>query len=76
MSSVVIFRVRHVMIAIGLMAASLGSASASPNTITVQQRATPVAEAIEELERRYSWQITYEDPPYVYYGDILPMCRI
>jgi hypothetical protein len=69
MSSVVILRARHAIIAMGLMAAFLGNASASPNTITVQ-RARPVAEAIEELEKRYGWQITYEDPPYVYYGDI------
>jgi len=69
MSRVVIFRARHVMIAMGLMAAFLGNASASPKTITVQ-RPTPVAEAVEELDKRYGWQITYEDPPYVYYGDI------
>jgi hypothetical protein len=76
MSRVVIFRARHAMIAMGLlMAAFLGNASASPNTITVQ-KARPVAEAIEELERRYGWQITYEDPPYVYYGDITEVTGI
>jgi hypothetical protein len=75
MPRVVIFRALHVMLAMGLMAAFLGNASASPNTITVQ-RARPVAEAIEELERRYGWQITYEDPPYVYYGDITEVTGI
>ena len=69
MSSAVIFRARQVMIAMGLMAAFLDNASASPNTITVQS-GRPVAEAIEELETRYGWQITYEDPPYVHYSDI------
>ena len=36
MLSGVIFRARHVMIAMGLMAAFLCNASASPNTVTVQ----------------------------------------
>ncbi|MGH6848622.1 MAG: hypothetical protein ACREC0_14675, partial [Methylocella sp.] len=72
MSSVVIFRARQVMIAICLMAAFSCNASASPNTITVQgQTGRPVAEAIEELEKRYGWQINYEDPPYVHYSDIV-----
>ncbi len=72
MSSVVIFRARQAMIAICLMAAFLGNASASPNTVTVQgQSGRPVAEAVRELERRYDWQITYEDPPYVHYSDIV-----
>ncbi len=69
MLSGVIFRARHVMIAMGLMAAFLCNASASPNTVTVQS-GRPVAEAIQELEKRYGWQITYEDPPYVHYSDI------
>jgi hypothetical protein len=30
----------------------------------------PVAEAILELDMRYGWQITYEDPPYVHYSDL------
>jgi hypothetical protein len=71
MSNMVIFRARHVMIAMCLIAAFLGSASASAKTITVQGRTgRPVAEAVEELDKRYDWQITYEDPPYVYYGDL------
>jgi len=68
-STVVIFRAPHVMIAIGLMVTFFGNASASPNTVTVQS-GRPVAEAIQELEKRYGWQITYEDPPYVHYSDI------
>ncbi|MGH6837924.1 MAG: hypothetical protein ACREDT_03830 [Methylocella sp.] len=70
MSSVVIFRARQVMVAMCLMAAFSCNASASPKTITVQS-GRPVAEAVEELERRYDWQITYEDPPYVHYSDIV-----
>jgi hypothetical protein len=30
----------------------------------------PLASAIQELEKRYEWVITYEDPPYIYTGDI------
>jgi hypothetical protein len=30
----------------------------------------PLARAIYTLEQRYGWVITYEDPPYVYVGDI------
>jgi hypothetical protein len=67
--SVVIFRARHVMIAMGLMVTFLGNAGASPTTISVQD-GRPVAEAIQELEITYGWQITYEDPPYNHYSDI------
>ena len=70
MSRVVIFRARHVMIAMGLMAAFLGNASASPKTITVQ-RPTPVAEAVEELDKRYGTRILP-----MFTMAILPMCRI
>jgi hypothetical protein len=69
MSNVVMFRARRLMIAIGLMAAFLGNASASPNTLTVRDP-RPVAKAIEELDTRYGWQITYEDPPYIHDSDI------
>jgi hypothetical protein len=69
MFSVVIFRARHVMIAMGLMVTFLGNASASPNTVTVQDP-RPVAKAIQELEKRYGWRITYEDPPYSDNSDI------
>jgi hypothetical protein len=69
MSRVMIFRARQLLMAMGLMAAFLGNASASPNTITVQD-ARPVAKAIQELEKRYGWQITYEDPPYSHYSDL------
>ena len=44
-------------------------AGALADTITVQDP-RPVAKAIEELESRYGWQITYEDPPYVHASDI------
>jgi hypothetical protein len=63
MSSVVMFRARRVMITVGLMVTFLGNASASPDTLTVQDP-RPVAKAIQELNKRYGWQITYEDPPY------------
>jgi hypothetical protein len=69
MSSVVIFRAPHVMIAIGLIVTFMGNASASPNTLTVQDP-RPVAKAIQELDKRYGWQITYEDPPYSRYSDM------
>jgi hypothetical protein len=54
---------QRVMATMGLMAAFLVNASAASNTITVQD-ARPVAKAIQELNERYGWQITYEDPPY------------
>jgi hypothetical protein len=69
MFSVVICRARHVTIAVGLMVTFLGNASASPNTITVQG-GRPVAEAIQELNKRYGWQITYEDPPNIHFSDL------
>jgi hypothetical protein len=71
MFSVVIFRARHVMMAMGLIVSFLGNASAAPNTNTVTvQGGRPVARAIQELEKRYGWLITYEDPPYTHYSDI------
>ncbi|MGI8568807.1 MAG: hypothetical protein ACR2KT_06910 [Methylocella sp.] len=63
MFDVVIFRARHVILTIGLMGIFLTNASGAPNTLTVQD-ARPVAKAIEELDKRYGWQITYEDLPY------------
>ena len=45
MLSVVIFRARHVMITMGLIVTFLGNASASPNTVTVQDP-RPVAEEL------------------------------
>jgi hypothetical protein len=69
MLRVVIFRARQVMLTVGLMVTFLGNATASPNTITVQG-GRPVARAIQELEKRYGWRITYEDPPYSHYSDI------
>ena len=57
------------MIAMGLMTAFLGNASASPNTLTVQD-ARPIAKAIQELNKRYGWRITYEDPPYRHSSDV------
>ena len=63
MSTVVIFSARHVMLTMGLIVTFLGNASASPNTVTVQDP-RPVANAIQELEKRYGWLITYVAPPY------------
>jgi len=63
------------MLAMVLMAAFSSNASASPNTITVQDP-RPVAAAVLELDKRYGWRITYEDPPYVYYGDITEVTGI
>ncbi len=69
MFRVVIFRARHVMMAMGVMVTLLGNASAAPNTITVRDP-RPVAETIQELEKRHVWRITYEDPPYIHYSEI------
>jgi hypothetical protein len=69
MLNIVIFRARHVMIIMGLMGTFLGNAGASPNSLTVQD-ARPVAKAIQELEKRYGWRITYEDPPYSHSSDM------
>jgi hypothetical protein len=69
MLNVMIFRASHVMIAIGPHGGFLSNASASPNTITVQDP-RPVDKAIQELEKRYGWQITYEDPPYSHFGEM------
>jgi hypothetical protein len=69
MFSIFIFRARHVMLTMGLMVTFFSNASASPNTLTVEDP-RPVAKAIEELEKTYGWQITYEDPPYSHYSDI------
>ncbi len=73
MFRVVIFRTRHVMMAMGLMVTFLGDASASPNTLTVQVP-RPVTEAIEELENRYGWRITTK---ILHISTIakLPMCQ-
>ena len=69
MSSVVIFHARQVMITMGLIVSVLGNANASPNTLTVED-GRPVDEALQVLEKRYGWRITYEDPPYIHYSDI------
>ncbi len=58
----------------GLVATFLGNASAAPNTLTVKG-ARPVANAIEELEKRYGWQITYEDLPYGDMGDMVDVVQ-
>jgi hypothetical protein len=70
MFSFVIIPARQAIVTMGFIAIFLGNAAgASPNTITVQDP-RPVAKAIEELENRYGWQITYEDPPYIHNSDI------
>ncbi|MGH6799991.1 MAG: hypothetical protein ACRECZ_01015 [Methylocella sp.] len=69
---IMIFRARRVILTIGLMGIFLSTASAAPNTFTVLG-ARPVTEAIEELEKRYGWQITYEDLPYGDRGDMVDL---
>jgi len=70
MVSFVIFRACHVIITLGLIVTFLGNASASPpNSLTVRDP-RPLAKAIQELEKRYGWQITYEDPPYSHDSDM------
>jgi hypothetical protein len=82
MLAVEIFGVRHAMLTMGFAMLTMGfietfwgNASASPNTVTVQDP-RPVAEAIQKLENTYGWQITYEDPPYIDYSDITDVTDI
>ena len=43
----------------------------SDRTLTVSTEGPrPLADAIETLENRYRWVLTYEDPPYVYASDV------
>jgi hypothetical protein len=35
----------------------------------------PIAKVIEELEHRYGWAITYEDPRLIYQGDLVDDTR-
>jgi hypothetical protein len=52
----------------------LSGAGALADSITVEDP-RPVAKAVEELESKYGWQITYEDPPYVHGSDIADVTR-
>ncbi len=36
----------------------------------------PLAVAVRDLEQRYGWIVTYEDPPYVYEGDVEDITRL
>ena len=51
------------------MAAIAAVPARAQQTLTVHDP-RPVAAMILELEKTYSWQITYEDPPYAYAADI------
>lgn len=50
-------------------------ASTAQDTLTVQG-ARPVMEAMAVLERRYGWIVTYEDPPYIYSGDLADLTKV
>jgi hypothetical protein len=41
-----------------------------PRSITVES-GRPVAAAVKELEARFAWPITYEDPPYAHADEIV-----
>jgi hypothetical protein len=73
MFGVVIFRARHVILTIGLVGIFMSNATDAPNSVTVQDP-RPVAKAIQELNKRYQWQITYEDLPLTRRSD-LPQFR-
>ena len=64
----------HFWLMLGLLVAfdvASSSTSQSDQRITVSANgARPLASAIETLERRYGWVITYEDPPYLYPSEI------
>lgn len=72
--------VRGLPIAIALpVLAVLAYSSASAierqqTTISVDDP-RPLASAIETLERRYGWAISYEDPAYLYLGDMKDVSR-
>jgi hypothetical protein len=69
MSNVTISLVRAALAAAFLLTASLANAGTMQSTIAIKDP-RPVAKALEELENRYGWQITYEDPPYVHGSDV------
>ncbi|MGH6850112.1 MAG: hypothetical protein ACREDD_06660 [Methylocella sp.] len=69
MFDVVIFHARRVILTIGLVGILLSNASGAPNILTVRDP-TPVAKAIVELDKRYGWQITYEDLPLSHSSDM------
>jgi hypothetical protein len=56
---------RPAALAIALVVAGRGPASAASMTVDDPR---PVAKAIEEIEKRSGKPITYEDPPYLYQG--------
>ena len=58
---------------------------APTNTATALQNASnrisvddprSLASAVEALERRHGWIITYEDPPYEFAADVIDVSRI
>lgn len=61
---------RQVAIALALNFGVFGRASAASSVINVSG-GRPVAEAIDKLEEKYSLAITYEDPPYLRFNEIV-----
>lgn len=48
-----------------------GSASLADQRLNLEvDDPRPLAAALEQLEKRYGWAITYDDPPYLYASDI------
>jgi hypothetical protein len=52
---------------------SCGAAYEDSVTITDPR---PVAKAIEQIESRYGWPATYEDPPYVHESQMLDVTAV
>jgi hypothetical protein len=68
------------LLLLGLILACDVSSNAAPQnnqtfTINVYDP-RPLASAIQALESRFGWIITYEDPPYVYSGDFEDVTKV
>lgn len=48
----------------------VGTNQTTAREVLVVEDGRPLAKAVAELERQFGWVITYEDPPYIFKGDI------
>src|SRR4051812_39923280 len=62
-------RIRYIVLSACASLLLLKAASAAENKVTIQDP-RPVAKAVEYLNNKYGWQVTYEDPPYSNINDI------
>lgn len=58
-----------------LVLLAFGCAAQAQTDVMTIQDPRPVAKALQQLEMLHGWQITYEDPPYVYMGDLVDVTR-